>query len=259
MGVASGPNIVKDNMVLCWDLESVPKSWAHIPTVNLIGSPTQTWHGAGSEFHQLLDMVQWPHTYGTSVNFSLSFEMRTDSTHGDVYYYMQNGSHTKYSFAGHTFVSTTDWQLFKIEGTNFGGPTSAWVANTPTDHRAMLATYTGYGSGIKPYTRNMQLEVGNYATDFVNGSRSNTAAMVDIVGGGIITANRIDYVAGSAAGSGQGGTGGTAGYLLQTYVVDATNPLGYSFSFDGSNDYITLSNIACDSTNDLTNSSIAFF
>ena len=252
MGVSSGPSIVKDDMVLCWDLESVSDCWVHIPTVNLIPSPTQTWHGAGSEFHQLLDMVQWPHTYGTNVNFAWQAEMRTETTHGGVSYYMQNGSYTKYSFANHSFTSTTDWQKIKIEARNFGGPTSTWVSNSPTDHRAMLATYTGYGSGIKPYTRNMQLEVGNKCTDFVDGSRSNTEAMTDLVGGGTITLNRIDYVAGSAAGSGQGGTGGTAGYPLQTYSVrpgyDGSTMIGYTFVFDGSNDYISLSGINCTNT-----------
>lgn len=247
MGVSSGPSIVTDDMVLCWDLESLPDCWAHIPTVNLISNPTQTWHHGSNEFHQLLDMVQWPHTYGTGVNFSWQCEMKVNIT-GNVHYYMQNGSYTKYSFASHNFNATTDWQTVKIEARNFGGPTSTWVSNSPTDHRAMLATYTGYGSGRFPYTKNMQLELGNKCTDFVNGSRSNTDAMTDLVGGGVITLNREAFVAGSAAGSGQGGTGGTPGYPYQTYSVrpgyDGSGMIGWTFKFDGSNDYITVSNIA---------------
>ena len=47
------------------------------------------------------------------------------------------------------------------------GPTANWLTHTPTDERAMLAMYTGYGSGINPTVKNIQLELGAYATPFV--------------------------------------------------------------------------------------------
>jgi hypothetical protein len=113
----------------------------------------------------------------------------------------------------------------------------------------MLATYTGYGSGRFPYTKNMQLELGDKCTEFVDGSRSNTNAMTDLVGGGVITLNREAFVAGTAAGSGLGGTGGTPGVPYQTYSVrpgyDGSGMIGYTFKFDGSDDYISLSDIDC--------------
>jgi hypothetical protein len=86
---------------------------------------------------------------------------------GTCHVYMQNGSYTKYSFVSQSVTLTTEYQRFTFSNLTPAGPTAAWLANTPTDERAMLAMYTGYGSGRNPTVKNIQIELGAYATPFV--------------------------------------------------------------------------------------------
>jgi hypothetical protein len=106
---------------------------------------------------------------------------------GSVLVYMQNGSSTKYGFVSSNINATTEYQRFY-----FNNLTP--VISTPSDTAATLATYTGYGSGVTPTVKNIQLELGTFATPFVNGTRSNTQAIVDLTGRNTITASSLTYV-----------------------------------------------------------------
>jgi hypothetical protein len=216
MGLSHSPNIVKDGLVALFDGANI-RSFRGVPTTNYLSNPTQTFNS--SEFQQYYDLRAIFETYGFTP-YSLSFDMRADKP-GDVYWYMQNGSYTKYAFVGHNRYATTEWQRFTIEGVTPSGPTAAWQANTPNDNRAMLATYTGYGSGVYPRVKNMQLELGSVATPFVDGTRGTTNA----TGGGWV----------DLSGNGKHGE------LVNgpTYNSDR----GGSIVFDGSNDYISLGNV----------------
>ena len=161
MSTAGGPRITTDNMVMCLDAHDA-KSYPGEPTANYfedLGEVTRT------EFGQYRNLVSIFETYGL-VPYTLSMDIKV-SIPGSVYVYMQNGSYTKYSFVAQSVSCTKEYQRFTFANLTPAGPTAAWQANTPNDHRAMLATYTGYGTGIKPTVRNIQIEKGSYATPYV--------------------------------------------------------------------------------------------
>jgi len=212
MGVEAGPNIVNSGLVLSYDGANI-RSFRGAPTTNYLSSPTQTFNS--SEFQQYYDLRAIFETNGL-VPYSLSFDMRADKP-GDVYWYMQNGSYTKYAFVGHNRSATTKWQRFTIENVTPSGPTAAWQANTPGDNRAMLATYTGYGSGVYPQVKNMQLELGTVATPFVDGTRGTTNA----TGGGWVD------LSGNS----------NHGELVNGPTYNSSN--GGNIVFDGTNDTVT--------------------
>jgi len=215
MSAHGGPNIVEDGLVLALDAANI-KSFRGIPTVNYLSNPTQTFNAG--EFYQYYDLRPIFETYGL-VPYSLSFEARGNIP-GYCLVYMQNGSYTKYAFVSTVIDLTTDWKLYTFENITPSGPTSAWQQNTPGDNRAMLATYTIYGTGRNPQIRNMQLELGTVATPFVDGTRGTTVA----TGGG--WADR----------SGNGNNG----ELVNGPTYNSSN--GGSIVFDGVNDYVLSSN-----------------
>jgi len=161
------------NLLLCLDAHDAG-SYPGEPTTNYISSVTG-WPGSAGvgyatpvtlgEFGQLRNLAPIFDTYGL-VPYTLSMEMKGNIP-GGVYVYMQNGSYTKYSFVALSVNVTTEYQLFTFSNLTPAGPTAAWLANTPSDDRAMLACYTGYGSGRNPTVRKIQLELGAYATPFV--------------------------------------------------------------------------------------------
>ena len=179
MSVAGGPKLGgigrsgDSDIVLCMDAHDAG-SYPGEPATNYISSVTGWPGSAGTgpatpialgEFGQLRNLAPIFDTYGL-VPYTLSMEMKGNIP-GSVYVYMQNGSYTKYSFVALSVNVTTEYQLFTFSNLTPAGPTAAWLANTPTDDRAMLACYTGYGSGRNPTVRNIQLELGAYATPFV--------------------------------------------------------------------------------------------
>ena len=165
------------------------KSYTGKPTTNYLDNPTQTFNAG--EFNQYYDLRPIFETYGL-VPYSLSFEMRA-TIPGGVFWYMQNGSWSKYGFVGNSINATSQWARYKIENVTPVGPDASWAANTPNDNRAMLATYTGYGSGVLPQVRNMQLELGPIATPFVVGTRSNTQGLLDLAGTNTISLANAAY------------------------------------------------------------------
>jgi hypothetical protein len=200
MALAQSPKIVTDGLQFYYDMANPQKSWRGKPMTNYISNPTEEM--ARGEFGQYRDLAPTFNTYGL-VPYSLSMDIKTNKN-GSVLVYMQNGSSTKYSFVSSSVNATTEWQRFY-----FNNLTPA--ISTPSDIAATLATYTGYGSGVTPTVRNIQLELGSYATSFVDGSRSNTQSILDLTGTNTATAASL------------------------VYETDNT------FSFNGSNNYIDVS------------------
>ena len=179
MGSAAGPKLHgigrsgDSDIVLCIDAHDAG-SYPGQPATNYISSVTG-WPGSAGvgpatpitlgEFGQLRNLAPIFDKYGL-VPYTLTMDIKTNIP-GGVYVYMQNGSYTKYSFVALSVSCTTEYQRFTFANLTPAGPTSAWLANTPTDDRAMLAMYTGYGTGINPTVKNIQIELGAYATPFV--------------------------------------------------------------------------------------------
>jgi hypothetical protein len=179
MSTAGGPKLAgigpgaAPEIVMCLDARDAG-SYPGQPATNYISSVTG-WPGSAGvgpatpftlgEFGQLRNLSPIFDTYGL-VPYTLSMDIKTNIP-GGVYVYMQNGSYTKYSFVALSVTCTTEYQRFTFANLTPAGPTANWLTYTPTDERAMLAMYTGYGSGINPTVKNIQLELGAYATPFV--------------------------------------------------------------------------------------------
>jgi hypothetical protein len=186
MSSSAGPTISLTGLVLDFDTANTQKSWLGKPTTNYIFNPTEEM--ARGEFGQYRDLAPAFNTYGL-VPYSLSMDIKANKP-GSILVYMQNGSSTKYGFVSNNVNVTTDYQRFY-----FNNITPS-ISNAG-DTAATLATYTGYGSGINPTVKNIQLELGSFATPFVNGSR------------GIATTNYVDptWSNWTIDGSGQGSIG----------------------------------------------------
>lgn len=182
MALNHSPKIVTDGLVFAYDMGNSKKSFKGAPTTNFISNPTEEM--PRGEFGQYRDLAPIFNTNGL-VPYSLSMDIKVNKP-GSVYVYMQNGSSTKYAFVSSSVNATTEYQRFY-----FNNITPS--ISTPTDTAAMLATYTGYGSGVNPTVKNIQLELGSYATSFVNGTRSNTQALIDLTGNNTITATSLTY------------------------------------------------------------------
>ena len=214
MGVYGGPNVSEDGLVLALDGANF-KSFKGEVTTNLIPNPTEEM--PRGEFGQYRDLASIFDTNGLTA-YSLSMDIKTNIP-GNVYVYMQNGSYTKYGFVSSNAYCTTEYQRFYFNNLT---PvlSSTWQQNTPNDNRAVLATYTGYGSGINPTVKDIQLEQRSYSTKFVSGTRGATVA----TGGGW-----ADLI-----GNGNNGE-------LVNGVRESSDNLG-SLVFDGSNDNIVITN-----------------
>jgi hypothetical protein len=99
---------------------------------------------------------------------------------------MQNGSTSRHGFVGANASATTEYQRFYFENLT---PT----LNDPSTAASTLATYTGYGSGVNPTVKNIQLELGAYSTPFVNGTRSATQGLLDLTGGKPIDLGSVSF------------------------------------------------------------------
>lgn len=210
MGVYAGPDVSESGLVLALDGANY-KSFKGEVTTNLISNPTEEI--SRGEFGQYRDLAPIFDSYGLTP-YSLSMDIKVN-TPGNVLVYMQNGSYSKYNFVGTSVYCTKEYQRFYFQNITPSISTS-WQQNTPDDNRAILATYTGYGSGVNPTVKNIQLEQKSYSTLFVNGTRGDTVA----TGGGW------------ADMSGNGNHG-----QLVNGVRESSDSLG-ALVFDGSNDYV---------------------
>jgi hypothetical protein len=148
----------------------VRKAYNNVTAVsspNLLTNPTAEVNGTTSEFVQYADLAPIFDRYGTNRTYSLSLDLKA-TIPGSVTAYMQNGSYTKYSFVYNAVNVTTVYQRF-----TFNGLTAA--ISTPSETAAILAFYAGYGSGVIPSIKNVQVEIGPVATAFNSGTASYIA------------------------------------------------------------------------------------
>ena len=182
MSLSHSSSVVTNGLVFYYDMNNSQKSWKGKPTTNFVTNPTEEM--ARGEFGQYRDLAPAFDANGL-VPYSLSMDIKTNIP-GSVLVYMQNGSSSKYGFVGANVTCTTQYQRF-----TFNNITPSLTGDGST--AATLATYTGYGSGVNPTVKNIQLELGSFATPFVNGTRSNTQTVLDMLGLNTITANSLTY------------------------------------------------------------------
>lgn len=226
MSIYSGPEIISGNLMLYYDIKNTDRSWKGKPTTNII-SNADTMTGwinyyrtvASSTFTTEFGttgyrFIRQPSWNGIQRNFVLpatgtyTFSARikylggSASNNGASVYVSGWGGNDVANYIDKTKIGV--WQDINIT-----------VNCTNTNINVYLISFGGTdnGTGNPDYSSwevtMPQIEAGSSATPFVNGTRSDTQAILDMTGRNTITANSLTYF---------------------------TNNV---FSFDGTNNFIT--------------------
>ena len=217
MACFSGTNIVQDGLVFAYDMGNVKKSWRGKPTINLTtNAPSENgWQGS----YTLVDSDTKTFNIETSRSSVTEPSSAWRSWYWDVSAYVGQ----TVTISGNVeFVSETNasFQDISIGQGNTGSFPFHIAGSDPADRvtvttkpvEKLYMAWTGVinATGIVGFTQwinnvtvnngnsilrisEVQIEVNNFATPFVNGTRSNTQAIVDLTGDNTINANSLTY------------------------------------------------------------------
>lgn len=222
MALSHSPSIITNGLTFYYDMGNTQKSWKGAPTTNLITNPD--WQlGTDNNF------TGWFRSDATNINVvrskylgedcikltrnsgdtgydgirtsaGLSLSTSTTYTENIVYavpYNMSqplrfytpertNGVVTDYRHYLTALNATSGWQTFKYTfttsatATSWDGVSIDWNTTTSTQLETV-------------FIKSIQLEQGSFATPFVNGTRSNTQAILDLTNRNTVTASSLAY------------------------------------------------------------------
>lgn len=215
MSVYAGPKIVDNGLVFTYDMSNTEKSWRGAPTTNLLTSPLD--FSSGSWFKNaatvIINSVMAPDntmtgttvtattndpyifqsisvTAGVSYTGSLSIKgsANTIGKKGIVWWWIA-GTATGTNTFSQVFTLTSEWQRIT---------TPAFV---PTGSGTVLYRIDPAEQGQTPpsaigdvyYIWGAQAEAAAVASPFVNGTRTNTQALLDLTNNNTITTNSLTY------------------------------------------------------------------
>lgn len=126
----------------------------------LINSNKTVGESASREFVQFADIAPIFDTYGINKQYTISFDIKSKNTSkaNSIKVYGQNGSGARHNFSSSVTV-TTQWQRKYVV-----------VIPVLSDNnltQTMLAFYGTYDTGNIPIVKNVKIEKGNKATDWV--------------------------------------------------------------------------------------------
>lgn len=202
MSVYAGPEISQSGLIFAYDMGNTDKSWKGAPATNLITNPTNEVIAAANEFAIFADITPIFDTYGTGI-YSISADIKSEVP-GDITVYTASGA-VEYNIGYYTAACESYYKRFYFNNIN--------VTHTdPATTYSNLSFYGTYGTGRKPSIKNVQIEKNAFCTPFVNGTRTNSQAILDLIGLNAVTATSLTY--------------------------NSNN----TFSFNGSTNYITTTN-----------------
>ena len=232
MSVYSGPEITNDGLVFAYDMGNSQKSWRGAPTTNLLTNGNFS-NGVISPFgtYNVTPVTVSGISPLPYSNYSSNYVMQFTSTTGtsgtslDVNGKCTVGQTYTFSFYGRLFTGPSSTVGLSFNNQNGSGDTNAWNSNvTLTNNwqkftftftydvaKIMLYFYTSATGYICQFT-DFQLEQLSVSSPFVNGTRTNTQAILDQTNNRTVTTNSL------------------------TYASDGT------FSFNGSTNHITTTN-----------------
>ena len=222
MALAHSPSVATTGLVLVYDMNNTGRSWKGAPTTNLVPYPYADWNGSNFVFgNYIYDATgTQTFTYVTDVSNPIgspAVMQYTTGTTGYKYWAVQGtiattGTHTFSYYArivsGPAATSNlSNSQLWRSNGvdqavTGDWNPTytTNWVRYSttgPCTAGTVLDYFPIHSGGLTGgYTIQycgFQLELGTYATPFVNGTRSNTQALLDPTGQNTLTATSLTY------------------------------------------------------------------
>ena len=183
MSVFAGPEISQSGLVFAYDMGNTDKSWKGAPATNLITNPTNEVIATTNEFNVFADITPIFDTYGTGI-YSISADIKSEVP-GDITVYTASGA-VEYNIGYYTAACESYYKRFYFNNIN--------VTHTdPATTYSNLSFYGTYGTGKRPSIKNVQIEKNAFCTPFVNGTRSNTQAILDWTGLNTITVNNLTY------------------------------------------------------------------
>jgi hypothetical protein len=164
-------------------MANTQKSCKGQPTVNYITNPTNEVIATASEFAVFQDLSPIFDTYGPG-SYSITADIKTPKT-GSITVYTASGG-VEYNIGYFSAACESYYKTFYFNNIN--------VTRTDASQSVSnLSFYGGYGSGLFPSIKNVQVEKNSFATPFVVGTRSSTQALLDLTGGNTITASNLTY------------------------------------------------------------------
>jgi len=198
------------------------QSWKGMPVSNLV-TAIQNYASEGTYWVRVNDnkfdfyltsaynswcVRAYAGAYTTGKTYTFSFQYRGDNpASGDL---TLDNDGAENNVWNDTLTTTTEWQTYtQTRGT---AATAAWYM------------YFRRNGGGNIYIRNVQLEESSFATPFVNGTRSNTEAIIDWAGKNTITASSLTYNSDGTFGfngSNNGMTVPGTNFSLNTMTIEA--------------------------------------
>ncbi len=226
MALGHSPSIVRDGLVMYYDMSNTKKSWMGAPAINRIVtvplSPGVYAYASGPVATTVIDASYQPRTvnrYTVSATINTaraaiyppggSLALSTPYAFSCIWKY--NGTNTTSpsfvidptkglpevtganSFSTYTQTNTSlanGWTYSKAEFTLSASPTLGSILtfgiSTGADATYLNNTFDVY---------NIQFEQNTYATPYVEGTRANTQAILDLTGNNTLTATSLTYAA----------------------------------------------------------------
>lgn len=218
MSLHHGSKIVTDGLVFAYDMNpiengrAIGKSWKGAPSFNASlkdgQDGTNPWGGDGSPTNLgIVDDVKFrgrkvaKFLTGTSQNcyingtFDLSSSTNSTSWTSTIYFKRVDGLPVPNAIGMYQYVannSNTNATIYPTEVED-GWYRAVYTRTGLTAGYPALTGMYGLGVGVEYYFADWQCESSPVPTPWFSGTRSNTEALIDWVGGNVITASSLTY------------------------------------------------------------------
>lgn len=204
MSLSHSPQVVTDGLVFYYDMANTKKSWKGAPTTNLYADgnfSTEALHPVRSGTWSIITdprnvfarvLKATPSgsnqyhgrdiTAVVSTIYSLQMEIfvSSDFDGTNVQMYPEQGGSG--AAVAYNLSNKGTWQTLKYNG----------KSATTTNIRMLAYILSSFTVGYVLIS-NVQVEQSAIATPFINGTRSNTQAIIDLTGNNTVTANSLTY------------------------------------------------------------------
>ena len=250
MGIARGPNLIKDNLVFGYDTgygiadnNTATRFYPGEPTTNAVPLSTfintSNWTGNGwsgaiavsTDYDNTLELtstngwrtfrVDTGTTSGGTVTVSYEYKMKTLAT-TNVFMLNLNGDHLGSYINNLGSISAPDTQDLSTWKTF----TSSWTANSNSNLAIGLRGADSQGLTDTIYVRNLQVELKGQPSPFTATSRSSTQSLIDLKRTTDINVSSISFDS-----TGQPSFDGTDD-ILNTGLFSGRNPATDPFAIE---------------------------
>lgn len=218
MTLHHSPSIVRDGLVLYYDMNNTKKSFKGMPTTNVLPYPEADWTGSAFDrtyWHDATSTHTMTYVTGVDNPIGSAGVMRyTTGTTGYKYWALRGTvpSSGTYTFSYYARISNgsssnlNNQQLWRNVGVADQAVSGDWNPTITNEWKRFVTTGTvttaldyfpiHSGSLTGGYTIDycgFQLEAGSMASPWLNGTRSNTQSLIDLTGNNTLTSSSLTY------------------------------------------------------------------